>query len=210
MPFGIGVTSLAEFGLPEPSITSRNPRDAATAKACVVANLAGLPAFKEERHFSIDELDGRFGPELPLRSFPEEVTEAHLAQVYDHLVENEWLRSGLPQANEGFDALFGMIDEVLLRLGCFGPDDREASLTSSVSLAWPDYEYLVVEARLEGQLARARREDMENDVESYFVPTSCFMPDGPILPLGEMEPEERRALLPSTQAYDAMSRLLMA
>ena len=207
-PFGIGVTSLSEPGLPEPSASLRSPRDAAMTKAGIVAGLTGLPTFREERHFSVDELDGRFGPDLPLRSLPEEVTAAHIAEVYDHLVENEWLQTGLPRLQDGFEAFFEMIDEVLQRMGCFGPDDREISLTSSIALAWPDYEYLAVEGRLEGQLAHARRVDAENGIESYFAPTSYFVPAGRILTLAEMEPEARRALVPSAQVYEAMFRLL--
>ncbi len=116
-PFGIGVTPLSEPGLPEPSVSSRSPRDAATTKAGIVANLTGLPALREERHFCIDELDGRFGPDLPLHSFPEVITAAHVTQVYDHLIENEWLQSGLPRPREGFEAFFEMIDEVLRSMG---------------------------------------------------------------------------------------------
>lgn len=206
-PFGIGVMSLSEPGLPEPSVSSRSPRDAATTKAGTVASLTGLAALREERHFSIDELDGRFGPDLPLRSFPEEITAAHVTQVYDHLIENEWLQGGLPRLREGFEAFFDMIDEVLQSMGCFGPDDREASLTSSISLVWPDYEHLVVEARLEGQLARAPGQDHERGIESYFAPTNYLVPGGGVPTLAEMEPEARRAILPSAQVYEAMSRL---
>ncbi len=205
--FGIGVASLSEPGLPEPSVSSRSPRDTATTKAGIVASLTDLPAFREERHFSIDELDGRFGPDLPLRSFPEEITAAHVTQVYDHLIENEWLKSGLPRPREGFEGFFDMIDEVLRNMGCFGPDDREASLTSSISLVWPDYEHLVVEARLEGQLARAPGQNNESGIESYFAPTNHFVPSGDVPTLAEMEPEARRAILPSAQVYEAMSHL---
>ena len=207
-PCGIAVISLAEPGLPEPSVVCRSPRDAAATKAGIVASLTGVPAFKEERHFNIDELDGRFGPDLPLRSYPEETTAAHVAQVYDHLVENEWLQTGLPRPQEGFDALFEMIDEVLLSMGSFGPDDREVSLASSVSMAWPDYEYLVVEARLEGQLARACRGGAENGIESCFVPTSYFIPARETPTLAEMEPEARQAILPLAQVYERFFRLL--
>ena len=208
-PRGMDVTSLAEPCLPEPRAPERSAREAAVTKACIVASLTGLPAVKEERYFRIAALDGRFEPDLPRRFFPEDVRPEHVALIYHHLVENEWLQTGRERATEGFDAIFEMVDEVLLTYGALGPDDRQASLTSALSVAWPDNEHLVVEAHLEGQLARQRAGAAANSIESYFAPTDRLVP-GRARTFAEMNLEARRSIVPTEQVYEVLSRLLSA
>lgn len=203
---GVVALSLAEPGLPEPDVIASTARETAVTKACTVASLTGLPAFKEEQFFSIDALDGRYRDCLPARSFPRALTKTHVEQLRQYLQRYHWLSYEPKLPADPVDGLVQMLNEPLEHLACYGSDDRNASLSCAICLAWPDNEHRVVECHLDGQLTWDRRGNDPSGIEGYFIPD----PDGLAATLAEMEPEARHATEPRTYAYAEFSRRLRA
>ncbi len=109
-PFGVGIVSAKDLGLPEPEETGSSFGENAVLKARSAAGRAGHPALADDSGLAVDALGGAPG-------------------VYS-------ARWAGPERD--FGAAMAKVEAELRKKGTQGPIARRARFVCALSLAWPD------------------------------------------------------------------------
>ena len=141
-PFGVSVTSNADYGLPEPEETEETFVGNARIKAHAAVAATGLPALADDSGLTIDALGGAPG--------------VHTA---------DWAETG-----HGRD--FGMaMERAWSELDAAGaPEPRSAQFRCTLVLAWPDGHDEVFEGVMPGRIVWPMRGDQGHGYDPIFQP----------------------------------------
>ena len=141
-PFGVGIVSAGELGLPEPEETENSFVGNARIKAHAAAGAAGLPALADDSGLEVVALGGKPG--------------VHTA---------DWAETG---AGRDFDMAMGRVWRELQDTGSKPP--FEAAFCCTLVLAWPDGHDEVFEGRMPGQIVWPGRGDQGHGYDPIFQP----------------------------------------
>ena len=141
-PFGVGIVSAGELGLPEPEETENSFVGNARIKAHAAAGAAGLPALADDSGLEVVALGGKPG--------------VHTA---------DWAETG---AGRDFDMAMERVWRELQDTGSKPP--FEAAFCCTLVLAWPDGHDEVFEGRMPGQIVWPGRGDQGHGYDPIFQP----------------------------------------
>jgi XTP/dITP diphosphohydrolase len=141
-PFGVGVLSAGELGLPEPDETESTFAGNARIKAHAAAVGSGLPALSDDSGIEVDALNGAPG-------------------VYTA----DWAET--PQGRDfpmAMTKVWRMLEEMN------APEPRTARFCCTLCLAWPDGHDELFEGRVEGRIVWPMRGDQGFGFDPIFLP----------------------------------------
>lgn len=142
-PFGVEVTSNADYGLPEPPETGTTFVENARIKALAAVAATGIPALADDSGLSVEGLGGAPG-----------VYSADWAERAD--------------GSRDFDMAMERVHSELLATGTTRP--WRADFTSVLVLAWPDGHEEIFEGHVPGQIIRPGRGDQGHGYDPIFLP----------------------------------------
>ncbi len=141
-PFGIGVTSAADHGLPEPAETGTTFVGNARIKAHAAAQATGLPALADDSGIEVDGLDGAPGV------WTADWAETPGGRDFAMAMTRTWRE--LEERN--------------------APFPRTARFRCTLVLAWPDGHDEVFDGRMEGQIVWPMRGGHGHGYDPIFQP----------------------------------------
>ncbi len=141
-PFGVGVISAADLGLPEPKETEDNFIGNARIKAHGAAQAADLPALSDDSGIEVEALGGAPG-------------------VYTA----DWAET--PQGRDFVMAMTRTWNELE---ALNAPEPRRAAFCCTLVLAWPDGHDEVFEGRMPGRIVWPMRGDQGHGYDPIFEP----------------------------------------
>lgn len=141
-PFGVGVTSAGEMGLPEPAETEDNFVGNARIKAHAAAKATGLPALADDSGICVDALGGLPGV------WTADWAETPSGRNFVMAMERTWAE--------------------LERVAA--PYPRRAQFRCTLVLAWPDGEDAVFEGVVAGQIVWPMRGELGHGYDPIFQP----------------------------------------
>jgi len=169
-PYGMDPVSAADLGLAEPPETGTSFAENALLKARAAAMAADCVALADDSGLCVAALDGAPG-------------------VYTA----DWAERQPFEGPPGRDWYLAM-GKVEGKLAEQGPDvDRSAYFVSTLALAWPDGETLVVEGRAQGRLAWPPRGTMGFGYDPVFVPQGYDRSYAELGPAVKLEIDHRAA-----------------
>lgn len=140
-PYGLGLVSAGELGLPEPAEDGMMFSENAAIKALAAARASNLPAIADDSGLAVDALDGAPG-----------------------LFTADW--AGSPR--DWMRAMARVKHELEIRdVAMIG---AKAHFVSALVVAWPDGETLLAEGRCHGTLTWPPRGDAGFGYDPVFVP----------------------------------------
>ncbi len=141
-PLGIGITSAADHGLPEPAETGTTFIENARIKAHAAAKATGLPALADDSGIEVDALGGAPGV------YTADWAETPNGRDFDMAMKRTW--------------------EAILESGATPP--FVARFRATLVLAWPDGEDEVFEGSVSGQVTWPKRGDRGHGYDPIFQP----------------------------------------
>ena len=141
-PYGIGVLSAGELGLPEPEETGMSFAANARLKAEAAATGAGLPALADDSGLCVDALDGAPG-----------------------IYSARWAGP-----DKDFAGAMARIARLLDEAGAAGAGDRRAHFIAALALVWPDGRVEAVEGRVDGTIVHPPRGPSGFGYDPAFLP----------------------------------------
>lgn len=141
-PYGINLSSNADFGLPEPEETETTFVGNARIKAHAAAQATDLPALADDSGIQVDGLDGAPGV------YTADWAEGPDGRDFGKAMERTW------RELEERDASF----------------PRTARFCSTLVLAWPDGHDEVFEGTVEGQIVWPMKGDQGHGYDPIFKP----------------------------------------
>lgn len=141
-PWGVGVVTADELGLPEPAETGATFEANAAIKAASAAAASGLPALADDSGLEVDALGGAPG-----------------------VFSARW---GGP--TKDFAAAMARVERELAAKGAIRPDQRRANFTAALVVAWPDGVAETFVGKVHGTLVWPPRGERGFGYDPIFLP----------------------------------------
>lgn len=153
-PYGVGLVSAGELGLPEPEETEDSFAGNAALKARAAARESGLPALADDSGLVVAALDGQPG-----------------------IYSARWAGP-----DKDFRVAMQRVEEELQKRAAAGNEDRSAHFVCALAVAWPDGEVAGFEGRVDGTLVWPPRGDRGFGYDPMFLPLGRSLTFGEMEP----------------------------